>query len=90
LLGRRDCLDHIVRNAQTGHHVVIEHAHAAGRDRTHRQLLVAGNPQLAHEKHVQGCAEDPGHLVRDGYAATREGQDDHIGAISIGHEPVRE
>jgi hypothetical protein len=61
---------------QGAHDLVVQHAHPAGGDGAHRQLLVAGNPQLAHEKDVQRRTERPGDLGRDG----------HVRAVGVGPE----
>ena len=90
LFRRRHLLDQVVRDAHAGHDLVVEHPHAAGGDRAHRQLLVPGDAELAHEKHVQGRAERPGHFVRDGDAAARQGQHEHVRPIGVGAELGRE
>src|SRR5919106_2477740 len=86
----RDRIDHVVRNAQAGHDVVVEHAHAAGRDGAHRHLLIAGHAQLAHDEHVQGRIERAGHFVSHGHAATGQGQDEHVGPIGVMRELLSE
>src|SRR5262249_58562099 len=74
LLPGSDRVDDVARDAETAHDVVVERAHGAGRDGAHRQLLVAGHAQLAHEKHVERRTERAGHLVRHGYPASRQGE----------------
>jgi hypothetical protein len=60
------------------------------RDGAHCQLLVARDAELADEKNVQGCAERASHFVRDGHAAAREGQNEHVGPIGVGGELLGE
>jgi len=51
---------------------------SGGRDRSERELLVAGDPELAHEVDVERRAEGLGDLVADGDAATRKREDDDV------------
>ena len=85
-LADRNSIDQMVWNAKTIHQLIVEHAHAACRDGAHRQLLGAGNAQLAHDKDIQGCAERAGYFIRDGHTATRQRQYDHIRPIGVGGE----
>ena len=68
------------------HHVLVEHAHAAGGDGAHGQLLVARHAQLAHEEDVERGAQRPGHLVGDRHAAARQRQHEHVRAAGVGGE----
>jgi hypothetical protein len=63
---RRDRIGHLLGNAETFDELVVEHAHATRRDRTHGQLLVAGDAELADDKNVKRRAERTRHFVTDG------------------------
>ena len=54
------------------HELIVEHAHTAACDCAHRQLLIAGDAELAHEKDVQWRAERSGHFIGDRHAAARQ------------------
>jgi hypothetical protein len=71
LLTCRDRTDHMLGYAKAFNNLIVEHTHAASRDCTHRQLLVARDAKLADDKHVQGCFKRACHFICDGYAATR-------------------
>jgi hypothetical protein len=73
-------------DAKLFHDPMVKHAHAAGRDRAHRQLLVSGDAQLAHDKNVEGSAERAGDFICDGYAATRHCQHEQIPPIGVSRE----
>ena len=66
--------------------LIVEHAHATCRNRTHRQFLVAGDAKLADDKNVQRRAERARHLISDGHAAARQRQHEDVRAIGIGRE----
>ena len=83
-------LDQIVRDPEAPHELVIEHTHAAARDRAHRQLLVARDAQLAHDKDVERRAERTGDFVCDGHATARERQHEHVRAIGVSGELGRQ
>ena len=55
---------------------VVQDAHAALADRTHRELGLERNTELADEDHVEGRSEFCGNLVRDGNPAARQTEDD--------------
>ena len=55
---------------------VVQDAHAALADGTHRELGLERNTELAHEDHVEGRSELCGNLVRDGNPAARQTEDD--------------
>ena len=82
-LPARDRIDQIIGDVQPGYDVVVEHPHAAGRDGAHRQLLVAGHAELAHDEDVERRAERVRHLVRHRHAAARQGQHEHVRAIGV-------
>ncbi|EID76210.1 hypothetical protein W59_27126 [Rhodococcus opacus RKJ300 = JCM 13270] len=42
----------------------------------HRELLAAGNPELAYDEGIEGCTQGSRHLPRDGYTSAREAEDD--------------
>ena len=69
----------VIGDAEVAYGGVIEHAGSSGRNRAHRELLVARHPQLADREHVKRRAE----CLRDGGgdwdAPTRQAQHDHAG-----------
>ena len=68
--------------------VVVEDAHAAGGDRAHGQLLVAGHAELAHEEHVERRVQRPGDLVADRHAAARQPEHDDVVAAGVVAQPL--
>jgi hypothetical protein len=82
----RDRIDDMLGDAKTFNELIVEHEYATRSNRTHRQLLVAGDAKLAHDKNVQRCTERTGHFIPDGHAAARQGQHEHVWAIGIGCE----
>ncbi len=72
LLVRRDPLDCRLRDPVRLHHVLVQHADAAGRDRAHRKFFVTGYAELTDEKDVERKFEGAGNLVPDRNAAARE------------------
>jgi hypothetical protein len=64
-------LDDLRRDIQAADNVVVEHDHAAAGDRAHRQLLAAGNAELADQEDVERSGEGHRHLVRHRHAAPR-------------------
>jgi hypothetical protein len=56
--------------------VVVQHSDPAGGDGAHRQLLVSGHAQLAHEQHVERRSESPSDARRDRHAAAGQPEDD--------------
>jgi hypothetical protein len=85
-----DGVDDGVRDAEPLDHGRVQHADAAGGDRAHRQLLVAGDAELADEDDVERGPERLSDLLGDRDAAPRQGEHDHVGAAGVGSEPVRE
>src|ERR1700730_2621331 len=76
----------MVRDAQTLHDLLVEHANATGRDGTHCQLLVTRDAQLAHDKHIKGCTERAGDFICDGNTTPRQRQHKQIRAIRVSGE----
>src|SRR6202022_4989621 len=82
----RDRVDHIARDAQAIHDLVIEDANAVSGDGAHRQLLVARDAELTHEKDVERRPKAASHLIRDGYAATGQCEHQHVRAVGVSSE----
>jgi hypothetical protein len=78
-----DALDDVRREVQAAHHVVVEDHHAAAGDRPHGQLLLAGDPEFAHDEHVQRRAQPLRHLVAHWHASAGQGQHHDVGALSV-------
>ncbi len=76
-----------IGDAEAFDHVVVADDDVARRDRAHRELLVAGNADLAHDDHVEFEVERPGDLGGDGNAATWQRQHERIAQI-VGRAPL--
>src|SRR4029079_18371481 len=53
----RHALDRRVWYSVPAHNVLVEYAHAAGRNGAHRALAMPWRPELAHEEHIERGAE---------------------------------
>jgi hypothetical protein len=73
-----DALNHLGRDAEGAHDVVVQDDGAAAGDGAHGQFLVAGHAELANEVHVQRCAEGGGHLVRDRHTSPWQGENHRV------------
>jgi hypothetical protein len=80
----------LIGDAKTFNQLIIEHTHAAGRNRTHRQFFVTGDAKLANDKDVHRRDQPARHLIGDGHAAARQRQHDRVRPIDIGGELVSE
>ncbi|HWE13413.1 MAG TPA: hypothetical protein VG365_07880 [Solirubrobacteraceae bacterium] len=85
-----DRLDPVGRKRELLEDRLVQHAHAAGRDRSERQLLVTWHAQLAHEKHIQGSIEGAGDLRCNRNAATRKSKHHDVVAPRVFAQPSRE
>ena len=74
LLARDDSFDRGLWYPETLDHFAIEHEHAAGRELSHGELLVPGDPELAHDEDVQRGAEARRDLVSDRDPAPGQGE----------------
>src|SRR5947209_1038315 len=61
----------------------VDDAHAARRNRAHREFLLSGHAELAHEKHVERRSERARYLERDGHAAARQREHKHVRAARV-------
>jgi hypothetical protein len=73
-----DLVDELRRDVQAAHHLVVEHARAAGGDGPQRQLFHAGHAKLSNEENVQGGPQRAGHQESHRHATARQGQHDHV------------
>jgi hypothetical protein len=71
LLLCRNRINQMLRQPEMMHELVIEYTHAACRNSAHRQLLVSGDAQLAHDKNVERGVKRAGDFIRDRHAAAR-------------------
>lgn len=62
---------------------MAEDAHAAGGNRAHRQFPMARHAELAHDEDVERRVELRCHFKRNGQAATRETQHEHVLAVGV-------
>src|SRR5262249_41121903 len=74
-------VDQLVLEAQLANDGLVDHADAAGCDRTHRQLGPRRNAGLADEEDVERRAQGSCHLSRNRNAAT--GQPEHDGVDGL-------
>jgi hypothetical protein len=70
--------------------LVIEDARAAGGDRTHCELFVTGDAELADDKDIERRIERAGDFIGDGHAAARQRQHHHIGAVGVSGQLLRQ
>jgi hypothetical protein len=82
----RDRIDDALGDAKTLDELIVQHAHATCGNRTHRQLLLAGNAKLADDKDVQRRAQHAGDFIGDGHTSPRQRQHDDIRTIGVGRE----
>ena len=66
--------------------MLVEHLHAALRDRAKGQLFVSGHTELAHEKDIERHTQGSRDLGRDGHAAARQPEHGDVGAIRVARE----
>ena len=78
-----DPVDRFVGQPEISDHVIVQDANAAGRDRSHRELLLTGNTKLANDEDVQGRIERLRHLEGHRHAATRQREHKNIGPIGV-------
>src|ERR687889_2889890 len=70
---RRDLLDVVVGDAETPDNVLIEDAHAAGRDGPDAELWLARRPELARDENVERRPQGARDLIPYGHPSPREG-----------------
>jgi hypothetical protein len=88
LLARDDSFDGGLWYPETLDHFAIEHDHATGRDRSHGDLLVPGDPELADDEDVQWGAEARRDLVSDRDSAPGQGEHHDIPPAGISPQRV--
>ena len=71
------------------HDFIVQNTEPAGCDRTHRQFLVPGNAELAHEKDIERRAKCIGDFKTDGYPAAGQRQDKNIRLIRVARQLLR-
>lgn len=79
-------LDHVRRDAQAAHDVVVDHHDSSARDRAHRHLFVARDAELAYQEDIEGSAEGHRDFVRHRHTARRQPQNDHVGMTPVAFE----
>ena len=63
--------------------LAVNHDYAVFAERTHRELLVPGQPELSHHDHVEGESERIRHLARHRNTATGQPQHDGIAPAQV-------
>lgn len=82
-----DCrLDRLRRDAKAPDDVIVQNADAAGRDCAHGELLVAGDPELAHDENVERGADSACDLKGDRDTAAGQAEDDRFTRRKLAHE----
>src|SRR4029077_15665202 len=69
---------------------VVEHAHAARRERTHRELLAPGDSELAHDERIERRVQSARNLVRHRDASPWNPENDDVVAVCVAREITRE
>ena len=64
------------------HNILVENPHTAGCDRAHRELSVAGQPELSDQEDIQRRVERASNFVRDRHTAAWQ-CDDHDIASAV-------
>lgn len=82
-LPRGNGVDLIALDSYSQHDVVVEDHHVTRCDCTHRQLLVAGNAQLADDKHVERSPQGTCHLVGNRDTPARQPQHHDVIAVCV-------
>ena len=70
LLENRYRVEHLIRNTQRADDILVEHAHTAGGNRAHGELVVAGDAELANDEDIERRAERTSHFSADWHADT--------------------
>ena len=76
-----DGVDDLRRNAQVCDDVLVEDSNAAGGDRTHRQLFVAGDTELAHDESIGPNAEPGSDLGRHHHPTAGQAEHHQVGGL---------
>jgi lipooligosaccharide transport system ATP-binding protein len=69
---------------------VVDHTHAAARDRSEGELLLSRCGELAHDEHVERCTETLRELERHRHTAARQTEHDEVVAATIVAQPLGE
>ena len=86
---RRRVLEDCCRDAGPTEDIVVEDAHAAARDRPHRELRMYWNAELADDEHVERRTERAGNGGGNRHSATRQREDDRpVEFGQLGGEPA--
>jgi hypothetical protein len=88
-LAPRDLLDNVRRHAEKGYRVLVEHAHAAGRDGAHPELLAAGRADFPYDENVERRAQYTRDFITDRHPAAGKRQDACI-ASGVRGKPRRQ
>src|SRR5262249_45538216 len=78
-LALRHQLEDVDRHASRTQDVVVEHAHAAARDRPDRELGLGGQPELPHDEDVERRTEHLRDRGRNRHAAAGPPEDQGVG-----------
>jgi len=76
-------VDLFLRNAKVRNDILVKHAHAAGRNRTHREFFLARYSKLANEEYVKLRVKRACNLESNRHTSARQCEHEHIGAIGV-------
>ena len=82
-----DSLDLLGRDTRRANDLSIQISSIAGRDRSERQLCLAGHTQFPRKKYIQRSVQRRRNLKGHRNPTARHSQHDHIGTISKGLQP---
>jgi hypothetical protein len=77
-----------IAHAGDADEIAVEHANTAGGNRANGKLFLPRQSELSYDEHVKRDPERRSDLKADRYAATRQRQNDDVGAVCIGAELV--
>jgi hypothetical protein len=83
LLDRSDACDVRLTHARHSDEILIQDAHSTTGDRSHGQLFVPRQTELADDKDIEWNLQGARDLISDWYAATRQGQNEHIRSMRV-------
>lgn len=90
LRSRGDAFDFGRGNRQSAKNLAVENADASGRDRSKGKFFLAGDAEFPEKEHVERGAQCGRNFERDGYAAARNTEYNHIVPVGIFFKPPRQ
>jgi hypothetical protein len=78
------CIERSLINRVRPQRLLIENLDAAAGNRAHGEFFVRRHAELAHQHQVEANIQRRGHFVSHWYAASGQGENDHVRAIGVG------